>query len=47
VIDRVSKLQSTGAHIKEWLKDEISEHIEYALEYGTDPPEITNWRWPY
>ncbi len=47
VIDRVPKLQSTGAHIKEWLKDQISEHLYYATENGIDPPEITNWRWPY
>jgi len=47
VIDRVPKLQTSGAHIKEWLKDEICEHLEYALENGIDPPEITNWRWPY
>jgi len=47
VIDRVPKLQTTGAHIKEWLKDQISEHLYYATENGIDPPEITNWRWPY
>ncbi|MGD0288123.1 MAG: phosphoketolase family protein [Candidatus Binataceae bacterium] len=47
VIDRVPKLQSSGAHIKEWLKDEICGHLEYAQENGIDRPEITNWRWPY
>jgi xylulose-5-phosphate/fructose-6-phosphate phosphoketolase len=47
VIDRVPKLQTTGAHIKEWLKDQISDHLAYASENGIDPPEITNWRWPY
>jgi xylulose-5-phosphate/fructose-6-phosphate phosphoketolase len=47
VIDRVPKLQTTGAHIKEWLKDQISDHLAYATENGIDPPEITNWRWPY
>jgi xylulose-5-phosphate/fructose-6-phosphate phosphoketolase len=46
-IDRVPKLQTTGAHIKEWLKDQISYHLDYATENGIDPPEITNWRWPY
>ena len=47
VIDRVPKLQTTGAHIKEWLKDQISYHLDYATENGIDPPEINNWRWPY
>jgi xylulose-5-phosphate/fructose-6-phosphate phosphoketolase len=47
VIDRVPKLRSTGAHIKEWLKDEICGHLDYADENGTDRLEITNWRWPY
>jgi len=47
VIDRVPKLQTTGAHVKEWLKDQISDHLAYAIENGIDPPEITNWRWPY
>jgi xylulose-5-phosphate/fructose-6-phosphate phosphoketolase len=47
VIDRVPKLQSSGAHIKEWLKDEITDHLNYADENGIDRPEITNWRWPY
>jgi xylulose-5-phosphate/fructose-6-phosphate phosphoketolase len=47
VIDRVPKLQTTGAHIKEWLKDQISYNLDYATENGIDPPEITNWRWPY
>jgi len=47
VIDRVPKLQTTAAHIKEWLKDQISYHLDYATENGIDPPEINNWRWPY
>ncbi len=47
VIDRVPKLRATGAHVKEWLKDQILEHLDYATENGIDPPAITNWRWPY
>ena len=30
VIDRVPRLQAAGAHIKEWLKDQIIESINYA-----------------
>jgi xylulose-5-phosphate/fructose-6-phosphate phosphoketolase len=46
VIDRVPKLQSSAAHTKEWLKDEIIESIRYAHENGIDRPEITGWKWP-
>jgi xylulose-5-phosphate/fructose-6-phosphate phosphoketolase len=46
VIDRVPKLQSTAAHLKEWLKDQIIESVNYAHENGIDKKEITNWKWP-
>jgi xylulose-5-phosphate/fructose-6-phosphate phosphoketolase len=46
VIDRVPGLQESGAHVKDWLKDQICENLEYANEYGVDKSEITNWRWP-
>ncbi|MBX6314098.1 MAG: phosphoketolase family protein [Isosphaeraceae bacterium] len=47
VIDRVPWLQAAGAHVKEWLKDQITESIQYAYEQGIDRPEILNWKWPY
>ncbi len=46
VIDRVPKLQETGAQLKEWLKGQIIETTNYAHAEGMDKPEITNWRWP-
>ena len=46
VIDRVPKLQVTGADLKEWLKGQIIENTNYAHGTGVDKPEITNWRWP-
>ncbi|HEY2845649.1 MAG TPA: phosphoketolase family protein [Bryobacteraceae bacterium] len=46
VIDRVPKLQGTGAQLKEWLKGQIIESINYAHTEGQDKPEIRNWRWP-
>ena len=46
VIDRVAKLQGPGAHVKEWLKDQIIESINYAYTEGIDKPEIRNWKWP-
>ena len=46
VIDRVPKLQVAGAHVKEWLKNQIIENSNYAYEHGIDKPEITKWKWP-
>jgi xylulose-5-phosphate/fructose-6-phosphate phosphoketolase len=46
VIDRVPKLRSTGAHVKEWLKDQITDAIDYAHENGIDRKEIREWKWP-
>ncbi|TVR12901.1 MAG: phosphoketolase family protein [Phormidium sp. GEM2.Bin31] len=47
VIDRVPKLGSAAAYVKERMKNQIIEHMHYAQEHGTDKPEITNWTWPY
>jgi xylulose-5-phosphate/fructose-6-phosphate phosphoketolase len=47
VIDRVPRLQAVGAHVKEWLKNEIIDSVNYAHENGIDRPEITGWKWPY
>jgi xylulose-5-phosphate/fructose-6-phosphate phosphoketolase len=46
VIDRVPKLQASCAHLKEWLKAQIIESINYAYAEGIDKPEIRNWKWP-
>ena len=47
VIDRVPKLGSAAAHVKERMKNQIIECLAYAFEEGTDIEEITNWKWPY
>ncbi len=47
VINRVPKLQVAGAHIKEWLKNQIIENTHHAFEFGIDKPEIVNWTWPF
>jgi xylulose-5-phosphate/fructose-6-phosphate phosphoketolase len=47
VIDRVPRLQVAGAHVKEWLRDQIIENSQYARREGLDSPEITNWKWPF
>ena len=46
VIDRVPRLQTKAAHLKESMKNEIIANVRYAREEGTDRPEISNWTWP-
>jgi xylulose-5-phosphate/fructose-6-phosphate phosphoketolase len=46
VIDRVPRLRSIGAHVKEWLKGQIIESINFAHAEGIDKEEIRNWKWP-
>lgn len=45
VIDRVPKLGSRAAYLKERMKDEIIQNLNYAHTHGIDKEEITNWRW--
>jgi xylulose-5-phosphate/fructose-6-phosphate phosphoketolase len=45
VIDRVPRLGSRAAHIKERMKEAILSHRHYAHRHGTDAPEIIDWRW--
>jgi xylulose-5-phosphate/fructose-6-phosphate phosphoketolase len=45
VIDRVPRLHGRGAHVKDWLKNQIIEHVAYAHENGIDSPAIRNWKW--
>ena len=47
VIDRVPRLQAQAAHLKEWLKGQIIDSINYAYSEGIDRPEINNWTWPF
>jgi xylulose-5-phosphate/fructose-6-phosphate phosphoketolase len=45
VIDRVPGLQRIGAHVKEWLRGQIIEHVDYAHTEGNDREDIRNWTW--
>jgi len=47
VIDRVAKLRTRAAHLKEEMKNAIIDNMRYAHEHGADRPEIANWTWPY
>ena len=46
VIDRVEKLNVTGAHVKQAMHNQLVEHKEYITRFGIDKPEIRNWNWP-
>ena len=46
VIDRVPKLGSSVAALRQDLVDARLLARTYAREHGEDPPEIRNWTWP-
>jgi xylulose-5-phosphate/fructose-6-phosphate phosphoketolase len=46
IIDRVPRLHDVGAHTQDWLRDEITESLNYAHTWGIDKPEISGWTWP-
>src|SRR5271166_831744 len=46
VIDRVPGLAERAAHVRQHMVDERLRHRAYTRERGTDPPEVTDWRWP-
>ena len=47
VIDRVAKLQATGAHAKEKFRNLQIACRQYAHEFGVDRPDVVEWRWPF
>ncbi len=47
VIKRVPRLQASGAHVLERLRDRQIACRNYAHEYGVDRPEEDEWVWPY
>jgi xylulose-5-phosphate/fructose-6-phosphate phosphoketolase len=47
VVDRVPRLQRTGAHFKQFLRNKLVQHKQYIREFGEDMPEIRNWTWKY
>jgi xylulose-5-phosphate/fructose-6-phosphate phosphoketolase len=47
VADRVPKLASTAAYIKQHMRDKRLEHKQYIVAHGEDLPEIRDWQWPY
>ena len=45
VIDRLPHLGSTGAYIKQYLRNKLLDHKAYIETHGEDMPEILNWKW--
>jgi xylulose-5-phosphate/fructose-6-phosphate phosphoketolase len=46
VVDRVPRLRTHGAHLKQRMRDKLTDHTRYIHEHGEDMPEIRDWRWP-
>ena len=46
VLNRVPRLHSAGAYLREWLKDQITDALLYAHANGIDREEIRDWKWP-
>jgi xylulose-5-phosphate/fructose-6-phosphate phosphoketolase len=45
VIDRVPKLGSRAAYVKQMIRDKLIEHRNYVRRYGDDLPEVRDWKW--
>ena len=45
VVDRVPRLQSIGAHFKQFLRNKLVQHKQYIYTHGEDMPEIRDWKW--
>jgi xylulose-5-phosphate/fructose-6-phosphate phosphoketolase len=47
VIDRVPKLHVRASHLKDEMQNAIIDNMNYAHEYGSDRPEVSDWTWPF
>jgi xylulose-5-phosphate/fructose-6-phosphate phosphoketolase len=46
-MDRVPRLGTKAAQLKEKVMNAIIDNLCYAHEHGTDRPELANWTWPH
>ena len=47
VADRVPRLASRAAYIKQHMRGKRIEHKQYIVAHGEDMPEIRDWKWPH
>jgi xylulose-5-phosphate/fructose-6-phosphate phosphoketolase len=45
VIDRVPDLGARAAHLRQRMRDRLTEHRDYIQRHGEDMPEIRDWQW--
>jgi xylulose-5-phosphate/fructose-6-phosphate phosphoketolase len=45
VIDRVPRLNTIAAHLRQQLRDKLLDHKQYVRTHGEDMPEVAEWRW--
>ncbi len=45
VIDRVPKLGYRAAHLRQLMRDKLTEHANYIVRRGEDMPEVRDWVW--
>ena len=46
VIDRVPSLGYRAAHLRQWLRDRLTEHEAWIRQHGEDMPAVRDWSWP-
>ena len=46
-IDRIPRFSDIGSGFREALLNEQIKYKNHAYEFGTDPSDITNWKWPF
>jgi xylulose-5-phosphate/fructose-6-phosphate phosphoketolase len=47
VIDRVPKLRTVGAYVKQEIRNKLIHHQQYIIARGEDMPEVQDWSWGY
>jgi len=45
VIDRVPGLGYRAAHVRQLMRDKLSQHHDYIVREGEDLPEVRDWMW--
>lgn len=45
ICDRTPSLAGRADHVKQWIRDKLTEHQRYIVQHGLDMPEIRDWRW--